>query len=118
MPSRDGSPRTRPLSFRRLAKGLTALAAASVVACGGGGGGDAAQFCDEAADRIGAFRAAGGEVSPTIIGTLRELALEAPDALADDFATVTEASDDQEMDRALDNIEAFLVEECELEVRG
>ncbi len=118
IPSRDGSLSTRPLRFRRLATGLTTLAAASAVACGGGGGGDAAQFCDEAADRIGAFRAAGGEVSPTIIGTLRELALEAPDALADDFATVTEASDDQEMDRALDNIEAFLVEECELEVRG
>lgn len=117
IPSRDGSRSTRPLRFRRLATGISALAAAILVACGGGGGGDAAQFCDEAADRIGAFRTAGGEVSPTIIGTLRELALEAPDALADDFAAVTEASDDQEMDRALANIETFLVEECELGVR-
>ncbi len=102
----------------RLGTGFAALAAVGLSACGGGAGGDTAQFCDEAADRIGAFREAGGEVSPTIIGTLRELASEAPDALTDDFETVTEASSDQEMDRALDNIEAFLAEECGLEVRA
>ena len=109
---------TRLWRRHRLGTGIAALAAVGLSACGGGAGGDTAQFCDEAEDRIGAFRAAGGEVSPTIIGTLRELAFEAPDGLADDFATVTQASGDQEMDRALGNIEAFLVEECGLEVRA
>ena len=63
-------------------------------------------------------KARGGEVSPTIIGTLRELALEAPEELIDDFETVSSASSHQEMDAALDNIETFLVEECGLEVRS
>ncbi|MBW3573743.1 MAG: hypothetical protein KY450_02605 [Actinobacteria bacterium] len=110
-------PEPGPSVRQLLGTGIAALAAVALSACGGGAGGDTAQFCDEAADRIGAFRAAGGEVSPTIIGTLRELSLHAPDVLTDDFATVTEASGDQEMDRALDDIERFLVEECGLEVR-
>lgn len=98
---------------------MVAVAVMGLSACGGGGGGDTERFCDGAADRIGAFRdARGGEVSPTVIGTLRELALEAPEELIDDFETVSSASSDQEMDAALDNIEAFLVEECGLEVQS
>jgi hypothetical protein len=85
--------------------------------CGGGAGGSTDQFCDEAADRTGAFREASGQVSPAIIGTLRELALEAPPELEDDFQTVTEASGEEQLDEALRNIEAFLADECRLEVR-
>ena len=88
----------------------------ALAACGGGAGGDTAQFCDEAADRVGAFRDPTGEVSPTVIGALRDLALEAPGEVRGDFEVVTEASGGGELDRALDNIETFLVEECGLEV--
>ena len=100
-----------------LSKIAVAVAVSGLSACGGGAGGDAEQFCDDAADRIGAFREAGGEVSPPIIGTLRELAHEAPSELQDDFEDVSSASSDEEMDRALDNIETFLVQECGLDVR-
>ena len=97
---------------------LIAVAVISLSACGGGAGGSAGQFCDEAEERVGAFRDANGEVSPTIVGTLRELALEAPDELTDEFETFSSASSDVEMDRALDDIETFLVHECDLEVRA
>lgn len=101
---------TRPL--------LAAVAVLGVASCGGGAGGATEQFCDEATDRIGAFRAASGEVSPTIVGTLRELALEAPDELTDEFETFSSASSEEEMDRALAAIETFLTQECGLEVRS
>lgn len=97
---------------------LTAVAVIGLTACGGGAGGSTGQFCDEAEERVGAFRDAGGEVSPTIVGTLRELALEAPDELSGNFETFSSASSDEEMDRALDEIETFLVQECGLEVRA
>ena len=97
---------------------LTAVAVTGLSACGGGAGGSAGQFCDEAEERVGAFRDPNGEVSPTIIGVLRELALEAPDELTGNFETVSSASSDEEMDQALDEIETYLVEECGLEVRA
>lgn len=102
----------------RVALPVAALLLVALAACDGGAGGDTAQFCDEATERVGAFRDPTGEVSPTIIGTLRELALEAPDELSGDFEAVTEASGGVELDRALDNIETFLVEECGLEVEA
>jgi hypothetical protein len=97
---------------------LVAFSSVTLAACGGGAGGATDRFCDEAADRIGAFRSASGQVSPTIIGTLRELAAQAPDELRDDFAAVTEASSDQETSRALADIEEFLGEQCGLDVRA
>ena len=97
---------------------LGAVVALGMSGCSGGAGGDEEVFCDEAAERVDAFRAANGEVSPTLVGTLRELSLEAPDELTDEFTTVTEASGEDELDRALNGIETFLVEECGLEVRS
>lgn len=95
---------------------IVALLLTGVAACDGGAGGDTAQFCDEATERVGAFRDPTGEVSPTVVGTLRDLAGEAPDELTGDFEAVTEASGGGELDRAVANIEEFLVEECGLEV--
>lgn len=106
--------------MHRLKLSFAALTSVGMVAlsgCGGGAGGATGQFCDEAADRADAFRDASGEVSPTFVGTLRELAVKAPDELAGDFEAVTEASGGAELDRAVDNIERFLVEECGLKVR-
>lgn len=99
---------TRPL--------LTAVALIGLSACGGGAGDSTGQFCDEAEERVGAFRDANSEVSPTIVGVLRELALEAPDELKGNFETFSSASSDEDMDQALDEIETFLVEECGLDV--
>jgi len=76
-----------------------------------------AQFCDEVTPWIGAFRDESGEVSPPVIGVQRELAAEAPDEVTGDFETVTAASSEEELERALRNIEEFLVEECGLELR-
>ena len=98
---------------------LTAVAVIGLTACGGGGAGESTgQFCDEAEERVGAFRDANGEVSPTIVGVLRELSLEAPDELSGNFETFSSASSDEDMDEALDEIETFLMEECGLDVRA
>lgn len=103
------------MDLLRLA--VAGLALAGLTACGGGAGGETEQFCDEAADRTEAFRGRDGDdVSPQLIGTLRELALEAPDELSGDFEAITEGSGGVEINRAVDNIEAFLVEECGLEI--
>ncbi|MDP8953386.1 MAG: hypothetical protein M3N37_00390, partial [Actinomycetota bacterium] len=103
--------------MHRMRRSVAALSPVVLAACGGGAGGATGEFCDQAAERVGAFRDADGEVSPTLVGTLRELAVTAPDELADDFEAVTEGSGGAELDRAVDNIEGFLVERCGLEVR-
>jgi len=105
----------RPRPRRRF---LAALAVAGLAACGGGAGEDEARFCDAAAEEVEAFRSAQGQVSPAIIGVLRELVREAPGELADDFETVTESTSEQEADRALAEIESFLIGRCDLDVRS
>lgn len=115
---REGSPSAGAASTRRLGRTLAVLASVALGACGGGAGDDAEAFCEGAAERLGVFRDDSGLVSPAAIGALRELAVEAPDELADDLETVTEGSSGDEVDRALANIERFLADECGLEVRG
>ncbi len=97
---------------------LTAIAVLGLASCGGGAGGGTEAFCEAAGEEIGAFRAPQGEVSPTIIGALRDLSLQAPDELSGQFEVVTEASGEAEVQQALDEIEQFLSQECGLDVQS
>ncbi|CAN5840364.1 hypothetical protein BH24ACT2_BH24ACT2_08070 [soil metagenome] len=97
---------------------LTAIAVLGLASCGGGAGGDTEAFCEAAGEEIGAFRAPQGEVSPTIIGALRDLSLQAPDELSSQFETVTESSSQDELLQALDEIEQFVSQECGLDVQS
>lgn len=94
------------------------MPALALSACGGGAGGAVGPFCEEASEQVEAFQGASGRVSPTFVGTLRDLAGQAPDELVDEFETVTESSNEGELDRALAGIEEFLAEECDLDVRA
>lgn len=89
----------------------------ALVSCGGGAGSDPEAFCTGAAERIGVFRDDSGQVSPGAVGVLRELAVNAPDEVAGDIRTVTEATSAEELDAALARIERYLADECGLEVR-
>lgn len=61
---------------------------------------------------------AGGQVSPAIIGTLRDLADEAPDEFRDDFEVVTTASTDEELDEALAGIKDYIETECNVDLES
>ena len=98
---------------------LTMLLASTVVGCGdgGGAGGSAAEFCDEAADHRDAFTGHARQVSPAIIGAMRDLAHDAPDEVRDAFEQALSASSDDERADAFASIKDYLRDECDLTLR-
>lgn len=92
---------------------VVAVLSALVGACGSAPGAASEEFCENAQANRDVFTGDHGrQVSPAIIGTLRDLADEAPDEFRDDFEVATTASSDEELDEALADIKHYIETEC------
>lgn len=111
-------PRTRPSRVRSVLLSMALLPL--VAACGEDDDLAGSSFCDDIRSQEDAFSAEGvKEVPGTLIGALREAVDDgdAPQELRDAYEQLTEASSDEELDGALDDIEDVLAR-CGVELEG
>lgn len=95
------------------------IVAVLVTGCGGGGaGGSQEAFCDRATEDLRVFLPLGqGTVDPALVGTLRDLAPVAPDELRPALDEATSAAGDEALHEALQTIEGYLIDHCDLDGR-